>query len=325
MSKFGIFILAAVVCVALLASTVTYQVDQFNDIVLLKTVGRVSGKPMMGEDAGLKFKAPWPIQRVTVYPAKDFILEDAYDQVSTADKKPLLISVFCNWRIEDVVRLDQAVGGSGSTDIAEQALRGWLQAAKGAVIQQYNMSAIVNTDPSRMKLGEIEQKVMGDPQKSDGLAAKAMQYYGIRITRVGVKVLGLAEGASKKVIDSQIMERTQEARDFTGRGEAAAKAIVERANTAAKEIEAFASRRADLIRSQALADSKQYFTTFKENERLYMYLRSLRSLQEELGKNALLVLDASWFFQGPPTPGNIPLPDVAQKAISVSPAPDKGK
>src|ERR1017187_3630595 len=107
----GLILVGIILVGALLAGTVTFQVDEFNDIAVVKTVGVVKDKFMGSEGAGLKFKAPYPIQTVTFYPAKDFITEDPNEQVPTKDKKYILISTFCNWRIDDPIKFDTAVGG----------------------------------------------------------------------------------------------------------------------------------------------------------------------------------------------------------------------
>jgi membrane protease subunit HflC len=332
MSKKSILLLGIILVVGLLASTVTFQVDQFNDLAVVKTVGVVSGKPLMGsEGAGLKFKAPYPIQTVTMYPAKDFITEDPNEQVATKDGKYILISTFCNWRIEDPVKLDAQVNGSGSTEKAEQEIRSWLQITKGNVVAKYSMDQIINTDPAKMQLGKIEQEILegrqGDtPQDSvEGLKQRVMETYGIRVTNVGVKVLGLTGPVSKAVIDSQIQERQKAAKDYTAMGNAQSTAIVNRARAASDEIITFAQRRAEYIRTEGQRDAATYYKTFKENERLAMYLRMLESLRKELSGRSMLILDSSWnpamgYFENRPSLDSVKLPDEIKKAAQTTPS-----
>jgi membrane protease subunit HflC len=331
MSKKSILLLGIILVVGLLASTVTFQVDQFNDMAVVKTVGVVSGKPLMGEEgAGLKFKAPYPIQTVTMYPAKDFITEDPNEQVATKDGKYILISTFCNWRIEDPVKLDAQVNGSGSTEKAEQQIRTWLQITKGNVVAKYSMDQIINTDPGKMQLGKIEQEILdgreGETPKDKvvGLKQRATDTYGILVTNVGVKVLGLTGPVSKAVIDSQILERQKAAKDYTSMGNAQSMAIINRAKAASDEIIAFAQRRAEYIRTEGQRDAATYYKTFKENERLAMYLRMLESLRRELSGRSMLILDSSWnpamgYFQNRPSLDSVKLPDEIKKATQNTP------
>ena len=326
MSKKSILLLGLLLVVGLLASTVTFQVDQYNDIAVLKTFRQVSGKPLMGaEGAGLRFKAPYPIQTVTMYPAKDFITEDPNEQVATKDGKYILISTFCNWRIEDPVKLDAQVNGSGSTEKAEQEIRRLLQITKGNVVAKYSMDQIINTDPAKMQLSKIEREILegrqGDtPQdKVVGLKQRATETYGILVTNVGVKVLGLTGPVSKAVIESQIQERQKVAKEYVAMGNAQSDAIINRATAAGNEIIAFAQRRAEYIRTEGQRDAARYYETFKENERLAMYLRMLESLRKELSGRSMLILDSSWnpamgYFQNRPSLDSIKLPDEAKKA-----------
>jgi membrane protease subunit HflC len=326
MSKKSILLLGLLLVVGLLASTVTFQVDQYNDIAVIKTFREVSGKPLMGaQGAGLRFKAPYPIQTVTMYPAKDFITEDPNEQVPTKDGKPILISTFCNWRIEDPIKLDAAVGGTGSTEKAEQQIRTWLQITKGGVVAKYSMEQIINTDPAKMQLSRIEKEILegrqGDTPQDfvEGLKHRAMETYGILVTNVGVKVLALTGPVSKAVIDSQIKERQKTARVYSDMGEAQSTAIVNRATAASNEIITFAQRRAESIRTEGQRDAARFYETFKENERLAMYLRMLESLRKELSSKSMLILDSSWnpamgYFQNRPSLDSIKLPDEAKKA-----------
>jgi membrane protease subunit HflC len=330
MSKKSILLLGIILVVALLASTVTFQVDQFNDIAVVKTFGQVSGSPLMGaQGAGLRFKAPYPIQTVTMYPAKDFITEDPNEQVPTKDSKPILISTFCNWRIADPVKLDVQVNGSGSVEKAEKDIRSWLQITKAGVVAKYSMDQIINTDPKKMQLGNIESEILNGrkgetPQDYvQGLKDRAMETYGILVTNVGVKVLGLTGPVSKAVIDSQIQERQKEARVYRDMGEAQSTAIVNRAKAASDEIIAFAQRRAEYIRTEGQRDAARYYATFKENERLAMYLRMLESLRKELSGRSMLILDSAWnpamgFFQNRPSLDAVKLPDEAAKAAETA-------
>ena len=69
----GILVLAALIVLALLLSTVCYQVDELQDVVMVSTFGKL-GEPVWGRKPresyqgrtapGLHFKAPWPFQQL---------------------------------------------------------------------------------------------------------------------------------------------------------------------------------------------------------------------------------------------------------------------
>lgn len=304
----GVFLLAVLIVAALLVSTVTYQVDELKDIVLVKRFYRVVGPPMKGtDDAGIKVKWPWPIETIVRYDSRESILEDPYEQVLTSDNQSVILNMFCNWRIANAVALDRRVP---SVQKAQESLRALLKSIKGNVIVQYRMSDIINTDPRLMKLSEIEDRILADLKK------QAMESYGIEVTRVGVKVLGLTEGISEAVIDNQIKERQQEAENYRSAGDAQATAIIKRASAASSEILAFAQRRASNIRTEGVRDAARYYGTFKQNERLSMFLRSLDSLRKEMASRTVIILDSSQnpavdFFQNGPSLENMKVPATA--------------
>jgi membrane protease subunit HflC len=179
-----------------------------------------------------------------------------------------------------------------------------------------------------MQLGQIEKEILDGRQtpedKVEGLKQRAWETYGIRVTNVGVKVLALTGTVSKAVIDSQIQERQKEARVYRDMGDAQSTAIVNRATAAGNEIIAFAQRRAEYIRTEGQRDAARYYETFKENERLAMYLRMLESLRKELSGKSMLILDSSWnpamgYFQNRPSLDSVKLPDEAKKAAENTP------
>ena len=92
----GILVLAVLIVAGLLVYTVTYQVDELRDIVLIETFGKVTGQSVgrLGQ-AGLKCKWPWPIQKVTRYDSRAFVFEDTDEEAATKDKQNLLVTMYC--------------------------------------------------------------------------------------------------------------------------------------------------------------------------------------------------------------------------------------
>lgn len=304
----------------LLASPVLFTVDQYEDIAIVKTFGSVTGEALRGEKgAGLHFKAPWPFQSVSRYHARAFITEAPNEQVTTRDRKTVLLNTFCNWRIDDAIKFDNAVGRDGSADKAEQFIRDRLQSARGAVVTQRNMEEIINTDPSRMKLQDMEKDIL------QAVAKVAKDELGIEVTAVGIHVLALPPDVTTAVLQSQVAERNTEIGNYEKQGDAQAAAIVNRANTAANEILAFAMRRAEFIRTEGQRDAEQYYATFRENERLAMFLRMLDSLRKELPSKSMMIIGqdtnpALEFFYNRPSLESIKLPEEVKKSQEKTPA-----
>lgn len=293
----GIFILAVILVLLLIATLITYQVDENRDLVMVKTFGKL-GEPQQGSaDAGLHVKWPWPFQQVVRYDKRVHVMEDTYGEQLTADKHSIMVNMFCTWRIKDPQTFHNKLDSEKN---AEDALRGQLLAVKRDVIAKHRMRELVNTDPRQMeKIAEIEQEI------ASTLGPQVQKDFGIEIQRVGLKVLGLNEKVSGSVIEVQKAERQQEAARYAAAGDAQAQTITERAKSASGQIVAFAERKAENIRTEGDRDAAKYYFTFSKNERLSMFLRSLDSLKAELKGRSVFIMNAqqnpaaAFFFQPP--------------------------
>jgi len=300
----GLIVLAVLVVVLLGVYTVSFQVDQLRDIVLVKTFGKVTRvyRGAVGEDAGLHFKWPWPIEQVVRYDARTFLFEDPYKQTELRDKTHVLVSMYCAWRVAEPVKFYQAVG---TEEVATDKLRGLLVSNKSAVFGQYTLGNLINTDPARMRLHEIEQAILA------AVAQTAAADYGVEVREVGVKLIGVPKSVSQEIIEAQKESQQTEINNYLVAGKAQATAIRERARAASQQILAFAKRKAEDIKTQGERDAAAYYRAFSENEALSMFLRNLESLRNNLKENTVMVLDGSewpalkWLRQGPslPTPG----------------------
>ncbi len=299
----GMFLLAVLVVVALLISTVGFTVDELQDIVLVKTFGRVTKEYRGRDDAGFHWKWPWPVQKLVRYDARTFILEDPYAELTTVDQQNILVTSFCTWRIDDAEKFHQAIVTVKSAD---QRVRDRLRNHKNNAVSSHRLEELINTDPQKMRISQIEQEILKPLQ--DEMADE----YGIKVRLVGLKLLGLPEIVSAAVIEAQKKEREQFVQEYKAAGEAQATAIRARAERASKQILAFAAAKAMKIRAEGDSAAARYYREFAKNERLGMFLRSLESLRKELMTKAVILLDGSqipavkFFREGPSLNGLAP-------------------
>jgi membrane protease subunit HflC len=299
----GIVVLGVLVLLLLLVYTVAFQVSQLTDLVVVTTFGRTT-EVLSGRDpnqAGLHFKWLYPVQEEVRYDARTFLFEDTLDETSTKDKKSIMGSLFCAWRIEDANRF---LGAVRTVEAAEDSIRGMVRSVKGDAFSQWDLAELINTDPRKMKLRDVEQRITQE------VSGRLMNEYGVRIVMIGIKRLGLSESVSEKAIDTMKQERTTAAQEYQSIGEARATAIRERARAAAEKILAFANRKAQEIRNQGDAAAAAYYAKFQGHEDLAIFLRSLEALRKELSSRSIILLDESALpilklFRVPPTPETI--------------------
>ena len=82
-------LIAAATCLVIVDETEHAIVTQF-------------GKPVaVYSEAGLRWKAPAPIQRVTRFDKRILLTETRETELLTEDKKNLVITTYVSWRIDD--------------------------------------------------------------------------------------------------------------------------------------------------------------------------------------------------------------------------------
>ena len=312
--KVATMLLVVLVVAILLAWMVTFKVE-FTEHVLVQTFGKTTRVLSGSRDAGLHFKWPF-VQRVVRYDARTFVFEDMMSELQTNDTQDITLTTFCAWQIVDPVRFQTNIR---TVKEAQEGVRSKLQSAKKQVIGDRRMEELVNTDPKRMRIGEIEDAIL------EQIAEESKEHYGVKIVKVGIKTLGLPASVSDKVIQAMKDERQKEASRYKTAGRAEAMAITERAKEASEQILAFANRKASEIRAQGDQAAAEEYKKFGQDWQLAAFLRSLESLKAELQGRTIFLLDGSvvpgagYFRDGPSLPTKAP--PVRPKAKPETPAP----
>lgn len=291
----GILVLGLLIVAALLMNTVCYQVDELRDVVIISTFGEFSEPiwgPKRGEafkgrtEPGLHFKAPWPFQALIRYDARTFVFEDPYKQMQTRDEQAMLVTSYCAWRIRDPKQFYKAVK---TVKRAREEISSRLQGRRNAVLKQHPMRDLINTDPAKMLLSEIEDEILVEIRKD------VEDTFGIEVLATRIKVWGFPKSVNAKVIEVQKKERETEARRFKALGDAQAQTIRARAEAARDKITQFAMRKAAAIRSEGDRAAAEYYKKFEQNPELAQFLRTQEAMRKALKDNTTFWLDSANF------------------------------
>lgn len=313
--KLGIT-LVVVVALLLVASTLVFTLESYQ-IAIVKTFGKASA-PLDGTaHAGLHWKLPWPIQSVTHYDARTFIFDDTHEQVPTKDGQNIVLTVYCCWRIKDPLEFVRNAPHS-SVKEAESSLRDIVRSAKKTVLGQHIMGDLVNTDPTKMIIHDIEGEIRKNVQDNSAI-------YGVEIMDMGIKSIGLAPEVSKAVIENMKSERNRLAEGYKSGGKSVADAIRNQANNISMQIIQFADNRAKQIRAEGDAAASHYNNIFQKDPQFANFLRELDYLKESLKDNTVMIIDPSLlhaytYLQ----PGPITMPPTSQPSTVTLP-PTGGK
>lgn len=267
------------VMAVLLARMVIYQV-RFDEVAVVTTFGR-AGSSSVKTDSGAYLRLPPPIQQVTKYSTLDQLLEDELEEVSTRDHHVVIVKTFLVWKIEDPLVFMQNVG---SVDDARLRLTRMVRDVRG-VFSQYDFDAMVNPDPKKIMLEQMESEA------TDLIAASvAGDGMGLSVQRLGIRRILVPEKVTEKVFERMKQERERLAESAKASGEAKARSITAKATQIKAQILAFADRFAGAIRLEGDKEAAQYLTQFKKDPELATFLRWTEALENMLKHRTTFVL-----------------------------------
>lgn len=252
--------------------------------------------------AGLYFKAPWPIDEVYRYDTRLRSFETEFRQAATRDQKTVILTAYATWRIDDARKFLEAVG---SEDTAGQKIRDMLENQVQLVLRDHDLDELVNTDPGKMKLAQIEEVILQGALTSaetmasakTGIRGPAAEKYGIDVVSVGIKRLGLPESVTKDVFARMKEDRQREISQYQAEGDAEATKIRVTAEEISSRIQARAQAYAKTVVGQGDAEAAKYYKVFEENLELSNFLKKIEMVETIMKSGQItLVMDADKFI-----------------------------
>ena len=283
------FVILLVVFVGLVfgVSILTFQVRSTEYAYVFRF-----GNPSRLAKPGLHTKLPWPFEKVWKHDnrARCFLGQiGELEEVFTKDGKNIVISVFVCWKIsggaEEILRYQQRVRTVAD---AEEKITHLLRTYRSAIIGQYNFDDLININPKLVKIHEVEDRILELMRKL------AFNQYGIQITTVGLRHIGLPQTVTKTVFARMRAERESKRAEILARGEAEAQRIRARADSRKRIIIAEAESQAKRIRGEADAKAAEYYEIFKEDPQLAEFLVEIEALKR--------VADGATLFFNPDMP-----------------------
>lgn len=293
--KNSFIILVGVVLVALLLSHMFFYQVRYDQVAVLTTFDKADEKSVQ-DTAGLKWRWPWPINKVSLYSKRLQVLDDKIEELQTADGKSVIVRTYLTWRIADPLQFYITLKDPAE---ANRQLASRLREIRG-IISNYQFDELVNMDRSILKLDAIEDRAA---EMLDSELAQAG--YGIKVESVGIHKIILPESATAKVFETMIASRERLAENALQEGQAQASAIDSEADSARQRILAFAERKAQKIRSQGDREAASQYASFAKNEEFAIFLRKIDALRKMLDHNTTFVLSADslgildWFNNEP--------------------------
>ncbi|HBC88264.1 MAG TPA: hypothetical protein DCZ94_15035 [Lentisphaeria bacterium] len=278
-------LLGLIVSVIFLLAIFTFQVKS-TEIAVVTTLGKISGV----KDAGLHFCWPWPFQKIHKFDNRYHCFDGSsgkLEETYTADGQPVVAGIFVVYKIKDAEKLFKSLTIPDVSQ-AEDKINSQMRNEKTAVLGKYKFDELVNTDPKKMKLTEIENKMKAR------IAPIVLDKYGIQVEFVGIKNLSLPEKNTGSVLNRMKAERNVVAEQYRADGKSEAKIIKDKADYDRKLKLAQAEAKAKEIKAEGDATAAGFYSVFKDEPELAAFLRKLESLRKIIPSRTTLILNTDY-------------------------------
>lgn len=237
-------------------------------------------------EPGLKFRLPWPIHKVEKYSRKLRVIEDELEERQTDDGHSVIVKMSMTWRIARPYEFFRTLGTVAE---AEDTLQSLMRSMTG-VIGSYRFDELVNADPDKLKLEEIQQRGL---ERVRAQLAGIQPGYGIEVEQVGIQRVMLPQDPTTAVFDRMRTTRERIAENIRASGRSRAETIVSQAENTKQIILDFANRRAEEIRAEGDMRAAEIYEVFAEHEELAVFLRKIETLKQIVARNTTFILDAN--------------------------------
>ncbi len=284
-----VLVFAAIIVLGFVAFMLTYTV-RFTEVGIVTTFGSATENDVVRE-AGLKWRLPYPVNKVTTYDTRVRLLQTRSETQQTADNRQVIAEAFVTWRVSDPLKFFQrfSTAGSESRDhyrAAERTIENLLRSAMSEV-SAYRFDELFSQDGS--KLEQLEGGVL-ERLRVAGDNGRGLSEYGIEPVFVGINRIVLPADTTEAVFARMKAQRDRLAAEAQSRGESLALTIVNDAESAAARIRAFAQQLAETIRVQGEEEAARYFAQLNQAKDLAIFIDQLEFMKALLGKRATLVL-----------------------------------
>lgn len=314
------FLVGILVVAFLLVYMFTYQV-RYNQVVV-KTRFDQAGPDAIKSDPGLYFQWPWPIEKVEHYSKLLQVTDLPMEERKTRDGFTVVMRNYIAWSIRDprqffVTLKDDATARRQVIPTVQQVLQG--------LYGQYRFDQLVNLDPDKLKLRQIEEEARDQIN-----AWLASQNYGMSVEQVGIRKLVLPEDTTNKVFEGMKQTRQRMAQNARSEGEAYANNVRSEALAAQRVILAFANGRASAIRAEGDQLAANSYALFQKDPEFAIFQRELEAMRKTLAINTTVIAGAAdlgfnHFIKGPDAgPSKPASASTASPSAPAAPSPAGG-
>jgi len=281
MEKQKILIISIIVLIAAgigLAQTF-FIIDETEQAVVVQM-----GKPVTAiTTPGLRIKKPF-VQQVLKFDNRLLEYKSAAIEISTRDKKNIVIDNYCQWKIVDPLKFLESVGTESR---AQARLYDIIYAELRAQLGLHDLLDVISTD---------RETIM---KKVTEIAGEKARSYGIEILDIRVKRADLPSENEKQTFERMRGEKESEAKSYRSEGEEEALRIKAETDKEKRVILADAYKKAQEIKGEGEARAmKIYADAYNQDPDFYSFMRTLEAYRKSLKENTtFLFSEDNEFFE----------------------------
>ena len=277
MKKKSVFIVAAIVLLALFIIDSSMVVTYPNEYTVIKQFGRIES---IRQEPGLSMKIPF-IQTTEKIENEVLLYDLAVSDVMTKDKKSMIADCFVLWKIEDPYKYTQTLSAQKSN--AEFRIDTITYNSLKNVISSLSQEEVISG-----RDGEVAKAIQDN-------IGDTLEQYGIELLAVETKSLDLPDENKNAVYERMISERNNIAATYKAEGEEEAKEISNNTNAEIIVMQSEADAQAEEIIAKGEAEYMRILSeAYNDPEKadFYIFLRSLDAAKATMtGNNKTLIID----------------------------------
>lgn len=270
-------ITGAIVLAILIVALANVYIVKENEYKIVRQFGEVV---KFENTPGIHFKIPF-IQSVTTLPKNLMKYDMTEEEITTLDKKRIIIDNYAVWRITNPKDL---ISNAGNLENGKQRMEEFIYSVLRTELGRINYDDIISDEDSER--GSINDSVT--KRVNELLTADK---YGIEVVDVRIRRTDLPSDNEQAVYTRMISNRESIAQKYLSEGDANKNRIVADTDKKVTEIIANANKEAASI----IADGEQqaakiYNNSFSKDPEFYSLYRTLESYKRTIGEDTMIIL-----------------------------------
>ena len=304
--KYTPIAIAVVVLVAIISLFTSIYIVTEKDQVFITRFGKIQGKATI--EPGLYFKVPF-IDKVRRFERRILEWDGHPSEVTTKDKRFIVIDTYARWRIEDPKiffervkdevfaqsRLDDILDGATRTAVSKHDLV--------EVVRSEQRVAAVDDNQTEGKDQQLQPFTIGRQSISSSILEESrekVKAYGIKLLDFQFKRINYATTVQTEIFNRMIAERKKIADEFRSKGLGEAEDILGKQQKDLATIQSEATRRKKEIEGEGDANASRIYaeaySQSPQSEEFYKFIKTMETYKLTLSQKDTLILSTKSDF-----------------------------